>query len=738
MEFNKIINSNYFLIKKISQPNSYQRLASTLKYSTFKPLSNNTLTYKLLTQSHTQIYINSLHTLPSYKTSCKSQENFNFFPTSILSLSSQLGEVFSNSLSNYTPYHRKEYFRISSLYSKDEENSSEKVVHKSITTTNNTPTSITKIDSQHHHDHRHHNEVLAPPLTEEQIAKHEKEKQIYQKIRKFEHYNYFRSISKPSYYDTLKIDDDDKNLSLIDRFYHRYFSKRKICTKYNSRNLNRGFVYIRPEKEAEQTTTICDCSTDKSPRELMVLLGWWNCHPKHLKKYVKLYSSIGHPVLAYISPTLLLIVPKILNIKNEHLMKQLFKFWREKRDKGEEYKIMFHTFSDNGSYVFAHFTYVLQVNLRKYRRKMKAKEKQLLERLNLTSLTITPSLSSMTYKISLANHPLNRNSNFNSIEHNNSNSSNSNNDSTTTVDNNNTNDYNHHEDSKYDQMTEDEFLVLLEDKEKDGHWKRGDRTYKLVQSYRQAKKDYDDYEKFFYCMEAVIMDSGPSLLTQSVITRGITAGITSMKCMRYFGIKHTNYSPKLSKMICYFYYIYVRQPSIAKYLLDIYYPAFYNVPKHMAYMFMYGNGDRVICPDLIEPYIYNLQKNGFLIRRAYFEGSDHVMHFVVHREVYKSEVLKFIHDIREHSKIQSKSGVRVIYDEKTGIIQDHEKILIPDKSKSDIKSIWARAKKDEEHFRFLGIIPKRSKPVESMKSPMDTIRDPFEIRKKIKKLQEKK
>jgi len=456
----------------------------------------------------------------------------------------------------------------------------------------------------------------------------------------------------------------------------------------------------------------------------MVILGWWNCHPKHLRKYVKLYSSIGHPVLAYISPTLLLVVPKILNIKNEHLMKQLFQFWREKRAKGEEYKIMFHTFSDNGSYVFAHFTYVLQVNLRKYRRKMKAKEKQLLERLNLTSLTITPSISSMAYRISLANHPLNGNPSLNAIEH-------DTNDNTTDTDN-----Y-HYEHHNNDRMTEDEFLVLLEDKEKDGHWKRGDRTHKLVQSYRQAKKDYDDYEKFFYCMEAVIMDSGPSLLTQSVITRGITAGITSMKCMKYFGIKHTNYLPKLSRMICYFYYIYVRQPSIAKYLLDIYYPAFYNVPKHMAYMFMYGNGDRVICPDLIEPYIYNLQKNGFLIRRAYFEGSDHVMHFVVHREVYESEVLKFIHDIREHSKIECKSGVRVIYDEKTGIIQDHEKILIPEKRKSNIKSIWARAKKDEEHFRFLGIIPKRSGPVESMKGPMDSMKNPFEIRKKIKKLQEK-
>jgi len=669
MEFNKIINSNYFLIKKISQPNQ-QLLIRTFTNTKYQTKFNTTLSSRIL---FNQISTHSLHTLSSLNL-CRihntQQININYFPTSSISIPSVLGLTFNNSLYNYTPFYRKEHFRISSLFSKDEENTSDKVIHH--------------IKS----------DILAPPLTEEQIAKHEREKEIYQKIRKFEHYNYFRSISNSFFYDTLKIDEEDKDLSFFDRLLHRYFSNRKIQTKYTSRNLNRGFVYVNPEKEPEDTTTICECSSDKSSRELMVLLGWWNCHPKHLKKYIKLYSNLGHPVLAHISPTLLLVVPKILNIKNEHLMKQMFQFWKENRAKGQEYKIMFHTFSDNGSYVFAHFTYVLQVNLRKYRKKMKTRETRLLKRLNLTSLTIHPSPSSILAKLSLPLTSVNS-----EIVHIPGHKS----------------AFNDHWNSENEnEITEDQFLDMLTKMEKEGKWKKGDRVSKLVENYRQAKKDYDDYEAFFYCMEAAIMDSGPSLLTQSVITRGITAGITSMKWMKYLGVKHTHYSPKLSKMICYFYYIYVRQPSIAKYLLDIYYPAFYNVPKHMAYMFMYGNGDRVICPDLIEPYIQHLQKNGFLVRRAYFEGSDHVMHFVVHREVYKSEVLKFIHDIREHSKIESKSGVRVIYDEKTGIIQDHEKILIPDKHKSNIKSIWARAKSDEEHFRFLGIIPKRPKSIELM------------------------
>ncbi|ORX56651.1 hypothetical protein BCR36DRAFT_580964 [Piromyces finnis] len=446
---------------------------------------------------------------------------------------------------------------------------------------------------------------------------------------------------------------------------------------------------------------------DRSPRELMVLLGWWNCHPKHLKKYIKLYSNIGHPVLAYISPTPLLLVPKILNIKNEHLMKQLFKLWCERQAKGEECKIIFHTFSDNGSYIFAHFTYVLQVNLRKFKRRVKIREQNILKKLNLSdSITVISSSSTVTSSEFFVKQKSNSKaiiSERHVVEKANQNCT---------------------------TMTENEFLDFLNDKEKKGEWKNDEQMIKLNNEYRQARKEFEDYEKFYYCMEAAIMDSGPSLLTQDVITRGITAGITSMKCMKYFGIKHTHYSPTLSKMICYFYYIFVRQPSIAKYLLNIYYPAFYNVPKHMAYMFMYGNGDRVICPDLIEPYIYNLQKNGFLIRRAYFEGSDHVMHFAVHRDVYEYEVLKFIHDIREHSKIENKSGVRVIYDEKTGIIQDHEKILIPDKRRNNIKSVWARAIADEEHFRFLGIIPKRSEPVESMKNSFIEKKDNAQTTKK--------
>ncbi|OUM61243.1 hypothetical protein PIROE2DRAFT_12782 [Piromyces sp. E2] len=665
MEFNKIINSNYFLVKKIGQQTYQQHLVSTLRCTTIKTISNG------ISPSYNKLSTHSLHTLPSFLNTSSLKDNSSYyFPNSQLSYPSQLSQTFSStSLFNYTPFYRKEQFRISSLFSKEESKSSEKVIHQL------------------------KNEVLAPPLTEEQIAKHEKEKEIYQRIRKFEHYNYFRSISKTSYYDTLEIDEEDKKLSLLDRIIHRRYSHRRIQHKYNSRNLNRGFVFIEPEKAAQDTTTLCDCSKDRSPRELMVLLGWWNCHPKHLKKYVKLYSSLGHPILAHISPTLLLVVPKILNIKNEHLMKQLFQLWREQRAKGEEYKIMFHTFSDNGSYVFAHFTYVLQVNLRKYKKKMKVREQRILKKLNLAD-TITVTSSSTALPTQFSQLPPSSSS---------SKVSGSGREKGVVC--------------NPKEMTEKEFLVFLAEKEKNGEWKKNDRMFKLVNEYRQARKDFIDYEKFFYCMEAAIMDSGPSLLTQSVITRGITAGITSMKCMKYFGVKHTHYSPTLSKMICYFYYIFVRQPSIAKYLLDIYYPAFYNVPKHMAYMFMYGNGDRVICPDLIEPYIYNLQKNGFLVRRAYFEGSDHVMHYRVHREVYEHEVLKFIHDIREHSKIECKSGVRVIYDEKTGIIQDHEKILIPDKRKSNIKSVWARAIADEEHFRFLGIIPKRSGPVESMKNP---------------------
>jgi len=675
MEYNKLINSNYFLVKNIGQTSRLQQkhlLLKSFKYSTLPNIVNNNAllpTHKII--SNIIPIHNSLHTLRS-TTSIHLQENLNYYPNSSLTTPNQIKQALSTSypLFNDTLFYRKEYFRVSSLYSKNVEKSSEKIHHK----------------------------VLAPPLTEEQIAKHEKEKEIYQKIRKFEHYNYFRSISNSSFYDTLEIDEEDKKMSLIDRLIHRYYSKRKIQTKYNGKNLNKGFVYVKPSKEAEKTTTLCKCTEDKSPRELMVLLGWWNSHPKHLRKYIKLHSDSGHPVLAHISPTLLLIVPKILNIKNEHLMKLLFQFWRENREKGQEYKIMFHTFSDNGAYIFAHFTYVLQVNLRKYRKRMKSREQRILEKLNLTNtIAIIPSGNFIPPQFTLptSTHSLETTTEEETI---------SSSSTTTTSD-------------KRIEMTENEFLVYLNDLEKTGELPKNNKIKKLVAEYRQAKKDYDDYEAFYYCMEATIMDSGPSLLTQSVITRGITAGLTSMKFMKYFGIKHTHYSPTLSKMICYFYLIYVRQPSIAKYLLNIYYPAFYNVPKHIAYMFMYGNGDRVICPDLIEPYIYNLQKNGFLIRRAYFEGSDHVMHYVVHREVYETEVKKFIHDIREHSRIERKSGVRVIYDEKTGIVQDHEKILIADRRKSNIRSVWARAIADEEHFRFLGIIPKRSKPIESMKDP---------------------
>jgi len=700
MEFNKLINSNYFLVKNISQTcrlQPKQLLLKSLKYSTLPNIINNNakLASHNIISNKTISFQQSLHTLRS-STTTHPPENIYYYPNSTLSTPSQFKQVlsFPQPLFNDTLFYRKEYFRVSSLFSKDVQKASEKV----------------------------HHEVLAPPLTEEQIAKHEKEKQIYQKIRKFEHYNYFRSISNSSFYDTLKIDEEDKQLSLIDRLLHRYYRNRKIQTKYNGRNLNRGFVYVKPSKEAEKTTTLCQCTEDKSPRELMVLLGWWNSHPRHLRKYIKLHSEAGHPVLAHTSPTLLLIVPKILNIKNERLVKLLFQFWREHRDKGQEYKIMFHTFSDNGAYIFAHFTYVLQVNLRKYRKKMKSREQHILDRLDLSNnITIIPSGRFIPAPSISPSSPSNH-----SLEHiikDNTIGSAENKNTITSP--------------KKSEMTENEFLDYLDTIERTGKWVKDNKMRKLVAEYRQAKKDYDDYETFYYCMEATIMDSGPSLLTQSVITRGITAGITSMKFMKYFGIKHTHYSPTRSKMICYFYLIYVRQPSIAKYLLNIYYPAFYNVPKHMAYMFMYGNGDRVICPDLIEPYIYNLQKNGFLVRRVYFEGSDHVMHYVVHREVYEKEVKKFIHDIREHSRIERKSGVRVIYDVKTGIVQDHEKVLIPDRRKSNIKSVWARAIADEEHFRFLGIIPKRSKPISSMKDPFreDEVKEEVSLfGKKIKNL----
>jgi hypothetical protein len=84
---------------------------------------------------------------------------------------------------------------------------------------------------------------------------------------------------------------------------------------------------------------------------LMILIGWWNCKPRYLHKYISLYTNTFHTnTLSHIPPFYHVFFPWTIPRDINRLAKELISMWIEH---GKPKNIGFHVFSNNGTYHYA-------------------------------------------------------------------------------------------------------------------------------------------------------------------------------------------------------------------------------------------------------------------------------------------------------------------------------------------------------------------------------------------------
>ncbi|CAI2176616.1 17806_t:CDS:1 [Funneliformis geosporum] len=157
-------------------------------------------------------------------------------------------------------------------------------------------------------------------------------------------------------------------------FHANFYFIRQITTAFNAEKFGKTLVYQpSSQKSFSDTTThpsnttsqhirnisqiypAIDDDTQQPPSQdkpsLMILIGWWNCKPKHLLKYVSLYTDKFHTdTLSHIPPFYHVFFPWTIYRDIYRLAKELIEIWIER---GKPNNIGFHVFSDNGTYHYA-------------------------------------------------------------------------------------------------------------------------------------------------------------------------------------------------------------------------------------------------------------------------------------------------------------------------------------------------------------------------------------------------
>src|SRR2546423_541848 len=100
-------------------------------------------------------------------------------------------------------------------------------------------------------------------------------------------------------------------------FNTNFYFKRHLTTIYNAENVRKSFVYQQSQKSSPLSFDNTNSQHQTSPHEshhihnisqvypalddftsttqqskpsLIILIGWWNCKPKYLRKYISLYT----------------------------------------------------------------------------------------------------------------------------------------------------------------------------------------------------------------------------------------------------------------------------------------------------------------------------------------------------------------------------------------------------------------------------------------------------------------
>ncbi|RHZ76185.1 hypothetical protein Glove_202g64 [Diversispora epigaea] len=143
--------------------------------------------------------------------------------------------------------------------------------------------------------------------------------------------------------------------------FNNYYFKRTFATNYNFQNVSSSFVFQPSQNKYNQTSEIFPAIpildennknniNDNKP-SLMILIGWWNCKPKNLSKYISLYTDKFHiDTLSHIPPFYHVFIPWKISNNINRLAKELIQIWIER---GKPNNIGFHVFSDNGIYHYA-------------------------------------------------------------------------------------------------------------------------------------------------------------------------------------------------------------------------------------------------------------------------------------------------------------------------------------------------------------------------------------------------
>ncbi|PKC75363.1 hypothetical protein RhiirA1_407815 [Rhizophagus irregularis] len=163
-------------------------------------------------------------------------------------------------------------------------------------------------------------------------------------------------------------------------FNNNFYFKRQLKTTIsNAENANKTFVYQPSQQSPSSSDTATqhqtsheshhhihnisevypayddDSFTQKSSSHdkpsLMILIGWWNCKPKYLHKYISLYTNTFHTnTLSHIPPFYHVFFPWTIPRDINRLAKELISMWIEQ---GKPKNIGFHVFSNNGTYHYA-------------------------------------------------------------------------------------------------------------------------------------------------------------------------------------------------------------------------------------------------------------------------------------------------------------------------------------------------------------------------------------------------
>ncbi|CAJ0629857.1 10446_t:CDS:2 [Entrophospora sp. SA101] len=144
------------------------------------------------------------------------------------------------------------------------------------------------------------------------------------------HYNYnFLNLTKSSSFSIKK-------------------QSRNFTTIYNSQTI-RTINPLPPSSTPSSPSTHSNKNENKP--SLMILIGWWHCKPKHLKRYIRLYTEeLKMDTLSHIPPFYHVFFPWTISKDIKHLANELIVSWKEH---GKPDNVGFHVFSDNGTYHYA-------------------------------------------------------------------------------------------------------------------------------------------------------------------------------------------------------------------------------------------------------------------------------------------------------------------------------------------------------------------------------------------------